>query len=53
MKNNMQLELNSPALDIAWFRAAVRECVRYGEHGQMVEIDDYGRTVCFNCQGRL
>lgn len=39
--------------DQLWLRAAVRECLAYGEHGVEVEHDEHGHQVCFNCQGIL
>lgn len=47
------IELDSPAMDLVWFRAAKRECIKYGEHGIQTEINSFGRVVCFNCRGRL
>jgi hypothetical protein len=41
--------MDTPALDLAWYRAALRECIAYGEHGQETEVNDDGRIVCFNC----
>jgi hypothetical protein len=46
-------ELESPAIDMAWMRAAIRECIEYGEHGVLIEISEQGRPVCFNCRGRV
>lgn len=47
------LELQNPSLDMAWLRAAIRECIEYGEHGAETEEDEDGHIICFNCQGRL
>lgn len=41
------------ATDQLWFRAAIRECIAYGEHGIIVQEDEHGHSVCFNCQGRV
>lgn len=38
--------------DLAYQRAAIRECIQYGEHGQEIE-HKHGRQVCFNCGGSL
>lgn len=46
-------EMGNVSLDAAWLRAAIRECITYGEHGIEVEDDEHGHTVCFNCRGRL
>lgn len=46
-------QTESPSLDRLWLRAAIRECIQYGEHGTETEDDEHGRTVCFNCRGRL
>jgi hypothetical protein len=46
-------EMGSQKLDSAWLRAAIRECIAYGEHGIETEQDEHGHTVCFNCQGQL
>lgn len=47
-------EAPTATLDMAWLRAAIRECIAYGEHGIETEDDDeHGRTICFNCQGIL
>jgi hypothetical protein len=43
----------SPALDMLWLRAAIRECIEYGEHGHDTEINEAGREVCFNCRGAI
>lgn len=48
--------LEAPVMDIdeiLYQRAALRECIAYGEHGIDVETDDQGRDVCFNCGGAL
>jgi hypothetical protein len=46
--------LQTPALDDwLWLRAAIRECIAYGEHGVNTELDAQGRKVCFNCQGKI
>lgn len=42
-----------PKVDVLWLRAAIRECIAYGEHGVDTEIDEHGREVCFNCRGSL
>lgn len=39
--------------DILWARAALRECIEYGEHGIESEITEEGREICFNCGGAL
>lgn len=39
--------------DHLWLRAAIRECITYGEHGIITEEDEHGHQVCFNCQGRV
>lgn len=46
--------LETPAVD-DWLyrRAAIRECIAYGEHGIEVETDEHGHKRCFNCQGAL
>lgn len=43
----------SRVADQLWLRAAIRECIAYGEHGVQVEEDEDGHTICFNCQGIL
>jgi hypothetical protein len=45
-------EMAEPAIDLAWLRAAIRECIEYGEHGTIIE-EEGAHTVCFNCRGRL
>lgn len=45
--------LEMPAVDLSYQRAALKECIEYGEHGQDVETDDDGHPVCFNCGSRL
>lgn len=49
----MLFQSEAPSLDMAWLRAAIRECITYGEHGIETEDDEHGHTVCFNCRGRL
>lgn len=39
-------------LDLKWFRAAIRECIKYDEHGHDTEVVN-GKTVCWNCGGEL
>lgn len=43
----------APSADLAWNRAAVRECIRYGDHGIDLETAHDGRIRCFNCGGQL
>jgi hypothetical protein len=38
--------------EAAWFRAALRECITYGDHGTFIEEVDRG-AVCFDCRGEL
>lgn len=38
--------------DILWFRARIRECIRYGEHGIDTEHSN-GHTICMNCEGKI
>lgn len=48
--------LEAPRADIdaiLWARAALRECLQYGEHAVDTELDEHGHEVCFNCGGRL
>lgn len=49
----MLFQPEAPSLDRLWLRAAIRECIEYGEHGIETEEDEHGHTVCFNCQGQL
>lgn len=39
--------------ELRYQRAALRECIAYGEHGIEAEITDDGHEVCFNCGGAL
>lgn len=48
--------LDAPTInieDLRYQRAAIRECITYGEHGQELETTEEGREVCFNCGGAL
>jgi hypothetical protein len=36
----------------AWFAAAFRECVAFGDHGTYIE-EVNGKTVCFDCGAEL
>lgn len=48
--------LDMPTVDVeelSYRRAALRECILYGEHGQDVETAEDGRDVCFNCGGSV
>lgn len=48
--------LDMPTTDteeLRYRRAALRECIAYGEHGLDVETDEDGLEVCFNCGGAL
>ncbi len=48
--------LDMPTLnteDLRYRRAALRECIAYGEHGEEVETIEDGREVCFNCGGSV
>jgi hypothetical protein len=48
--------LDMPTVDIdqlSYQRAALRECIAYGEHGEETEIAEDGREVCFNCGGSV
>lgn len=38
-----------PTTDLLWTKAALRECIQYGEHGVDTETDEQGREHCFNC----
>lgn len=49
----MLFQPEAPVLDALWLRAAIRECIAYGEHGIDTEEDEHGRTVCFNCRGQI
>lgn len=47
--------LEAPIVDRdtrAWFRAALRECIEFGDHGTYTE-EVSGKTVCFDCGGEL
>jgi hypothetical protein len=47
--------LQAPAIDRdtrTWFRIALRECIRFGDHGTFTEVID-GKTVCFDCGWEL
>jgi hypothetical protein len=46
------LNLN-PTSDRIWQRAALRECIQYGEHGEETETTLDGREICFNCGSSL
>lgn len=35
--------------DLLYQRAALKECIAYGEHGEETETTEDGREVCFNC----
>lgn len=35
-----------------WFKAALRECLSYGEHGMYTEVVN-GREVCMDCGGEV
>jgi hypothetical protein len=37
---------------LLWKRAAQRECIQFGDHGQDTE-EESGHTVCFNCGGAV
>lgn len=37
---------------LLYIRAAIRECIEYGEHGLEIEVID-GQFRCFNCEGAL
>jgi len=48
--------IDMPTLDtqeLQYRRAAIRECIAYGEHGEDIETTEDGREVCFNCGGAL
>jgi hypothetical protein len=48
--------LESPVVDreeLRYQRAAIRECIEYGEHNENIEVDALGRVTCFNCGGQL
>lgn len=48
--------LDMPSVDIdriKYQRAAIRECIAYGEHGEDIETTEDGREVCFNCGGAV
>lgn len=50
-----QTELVQPeviTLDRLWLRAALKECVAYGEHGTVTETVN-GRATCWNCGNHL
>jgi hypothetical protein len=39
--------------ELAYRRAALRECIEYGDHGIDIEETPDGHEVCFNCGGAL
>lgn len=49
----MQALLLNKNQEALWFKAALRECIQYGEHGEFVEETDDGHEVCFNCGNDL
>lgn len=47
-----KLDINTITLDRLWLRAALRECIEYGEHGNNIEtVND--RATCWNCGNAL
>ena len=38
---------------VAYKQAAFRECIAYGEHGNLIETTEQGANICFNCGGAL
>lgn len=48
----MQASVEAKALTL-YMRAALKECIEYGEHGDHVEINEDGKTICLNCEGEV
>lgn len=47
------LESSISRADATWFRAAIRECIAFGDHGTFIEQGIDGAPVCFDCRGQL
>lgn len=45
----MQLTIDNKALR-AWLRAALKECIQYGQHGKHTMKNADGTTVCVDCE---